>query len=472
MVNCFNTEFRGESMRVGYVRVSTGEQEDALVQQTARINKAGVVLVFSDIESGRSDKRKEFNKMLAMCRSGQITEVVVTRIDRLARSVITISKTMALFEELGVKLIILDAPIDDPSSPFGWFSLNQMAGLAEFESRLLQNRTKHGLAYFREQNKACPQPPFGYIRVNEKYEPDMTVHESGKTHWQIATEIVEYFLSNKASLRNTIQYFIKEYNVKFSPPGLRAWLRNPTLQGHTRYGVRNNRVNPNNWDIRENTHQRLFSKEIYQQIEARLLENQRLWGKNFEGGNNKNNIGSYLLSGQIICGSCGYKCYVHDKKKAMGIRCKRRRIYGDTACSNKTAVSLPKVVEAVDGALTKKAIELKNYTVNNQPSIEDTPEITELKTRLQSLQMLPQDEIIEEAIEKMILKIQHLQQKSIQSINIGNGIINEVKESFSDYEFFKTLPQEVKKELYKKFVKHVKVLNGNIVEVALIDILR
>lgn len=458
-------------MRVGYVRVSTGEQEDALVQQTARINKAGVVLVFSDVESGRNDKRKNFNKMLAMCREGQITEIVITRVDRLARSVITIHKTMAMFEELNVKLTVLDAPIDDSSSPFGWFSMNQMAGLAEFESRLLQNRVNHGLSYFREQNKACPTPPFGYTRVNEKYAPDLTLHESGKTHWQIAGEIVEYFLSNKASLRNTIQFFIKEYNVKFSPPGLRAWLRNPTLQGHTRYNVKFNRVNPDKWDIRENTHQALISKEVYQQIEARLLENQRLWGKNFEGGNNKDSVGGYLLSGQIICGCCGYKCYVHDKKKAMGIRCKRRRIYGDAACSNKTAVPLYKVIESVDNALTTKANELNNYTVNNQPVIEDTSEIIELKNKLESLQRLPQDEIIEEAIEKTILKIQQLQHKNIQSMNIGTDLMRQLKESFSDYEFFKTLPEEVKKELYKKFVNCVKVLNGDVIEVALIDIL-
>jgi site-specific DNA recombinase len=77
-------------MRVGYVRVSKFEQEDALVQQTARIEKAGCTLIFSDIESGKSDQRKNFNKLLAMCRTGQVTEVVITRVDRLARSVVTI----------------------------------------------------------------------------------------------------------------------------------------------------------------------------------------------------------------------------------------------------------------------------------------------------------------------------------------------------------------------------------------------
>lgn len=461
-------------MRVGYVRVSKGEQEDALVQQAARVNKAGVILMFSDIESGKNDKRKEFNKMLAMCREGNVTEVVVTRIDRLARSVITIHRTMAMFEELKVKLIVLDSPIDDSASPFGWFSMNQMAGLAEFESRLLQSRVNHGMAYFREQNKACQNPPFGYARFNEKYVPDMTVHEpSSKTHWLIATEIVEYFLSNQASLRNSIQFFLKKYNVKFSPAGLRAWLKNPTLQGHTRYNVKFNRVNPENWDIRENTHQALISKETYQEIEARLMENQKMWGRNFGGSTGRANaVGNYLLSGQILCGCCGGKVYVHDKKKSVAVRCKQRRMYGDSVCTNKAGVHLQKIIETVDEALTARAIELKNYVVTGQPNTEDSPEVIELKNKVEVLQKLPQDSIIDEAIEKTILKVQQLQQKNIQLVKFGTGLQKELVDAFSDNEFFEIMPEENKRQLYKRFVKHVKVLNGDVIEVALIDILR
>ncbi|MBD2194829.1 MULTISPECIES: fdxN element excision recombinase XisF [Calothrix] len=458
-------------MRVGYVRVSKFEQSDALTQQTARIEKAGCSLIFSDIESGRSDSRKNFNKMLAMCREGQIKEIAITRIDRLARSVMTIAKTIALLEKLNIKLVILDAPVEDASSPFGWFSLNQMAGLAEFESRLLQSRVNHGLEHFREQNKAY-QPPFGFARVDGKYVPDLTIHQpSGKTNWAIAQEIIQYFLSQKTSLRNTIQHFIKEFNIQFSPPGLRSWLLNPVLRGHTRYNVKFNRVNPEKWDIRENTHQPLISKEVYQQIETRLRENQRLWGKNFEGAT-QTDIGGRLLSGQIICGSCGGKCYVHDAKRSMGLRCKRRRVYGETACSNRTAVSLKKVVDAVDAALTTRAIKLRDYVVSSQPSNQDTPEIIELKSRLEVLRKLPRDSIIEEAIDRTVVKIQQLQQQNIQFAFVGASLQKELIDTFGDVEFLEVMPDESKKDLYKKFVKEVKVLNGNVIAVLLVEILR
>ncbi|MEO0934963.1 MAG: recombinase family protein, partial [Cyanobacteria bacterium J06641_2] len=174
-------------MRVGYVRVSTGEQEEALVQQTERIKKAGVSIIFSDVKSGRSNDRKEFNKLLEACQKGDISEIVITRIDRLARSIVTINKAIALFKELSIKLIILDSPVEDLENPFTKFSLNQMGALAEFELDLIQNRVKHGFKHLREQGKASPPVPFGYKRVDGFYQPDLSVHQlpdkSTKTKW-------------------------------------------------------------------------------------------------------------------------------------------------------------------------------------------------------------------------------------------------------------------------------------------------
>jgi site-specific DNA recombinase len=456
-------------MRVGYVRVSKFEQEDALVQQTARIEKAGCTLIFSDIESGKSDQRKNFNKLLVMCRTGQITEIVITRVDRLARSVVTIHRAIAEFQELKVKLIILDAPVDDTSSPFGWFSINQMAGLAEFESRLLQERVKHGIAHFKEQNRAY-QPPFGYTRAEGRYVPDLSVlGETGKSKWEVASAIVTYLLDHKASIRGTAHFINQTYGVKFSPMGLRSWLMNPVLQGHTRYNVKYNRVNPEKWDIRRDTHQPLISLQIYQQIESLMTENRRRWGQNFTGNSG---VGEILLSGQIYCGCCGGKCYVHDKKKAMALRCKHRRVYGENGCTNKAGVPLQRVIDAVDAVLTEKAKTLANYTVTNQPNPQESPEVAELKARVEMFKKMPQDAIITEAIDKTILKIQSLEQQNMQVSSIGASLRFELIQTFGDGRFLETLPSNEKRELYRKFVDRVVVLNGDITAIFLSEVFR
>ncbi|MEO1433808.1 MAG: fdxN element excision recombinase XisF [Cyanobacteria bacterium J06633_8] len=458
-------------MRVGYVRVSTGEQEEALIQQTERIKKAGVSIIFSDVKSGRSNDRKEFNKLLEACQKGDIREIVITRIDRLARSIVTINKAVALFNQLGIKLIILDSPVDDLENPFTKFSLNQMGALAEFELDLIQNRVKHGYKHLREQGKASPPVPFGYKRVDGFYQPDLSVHqlpdESNKTKWAIAKEIIEYLLVNKKSIRATIQYFLKEYDIKFSTTGLTNWLHNPTLRGHTRYGVRANRKNPENWDIRYNTHEPLISRETYEQILALLAENSRRWGRNGD----KTTVGKGLLSGQMFCGDCGGKMYAHSKPYTP-IYCKKRGMYGSRFCQNKKTIHLARVVDAVDKALTEKATELKDYTINNQPREEtETPLFLELKSSLENLQKLPPNTAIEEAIVKIKLQIQQHQISSVDKTDFQAEQVKEFVELFSDSRLYKNMKESVKNKMYKKFIKSVTMLGGEVVAVSFIEFL-
>ena len=454
-----------------------------MIQQTERIKKAGVAMIFSDVKSGRSDNRTEFNKLLEQCRRGDISEIVITRIDRLARSIVTINKAIALFNEMGIKLIILDSPVDDLENPFAKFSLNQMGALAEFELDLLQNRVKHGYNHLREQGKASPHVPFGYKRVNGLYEPDLSVHplpdknsdkdksnktiNKTKTKWAIANDIISYLLGNKKSIRATIQYFLNEYDVKFSTTGLTNWLHNPVLRGHTRYGVKKNRKNPENWDIRYNTHEPLITNETYEQILSLLAENSRRWGRNGD----KSNVGKGLLSGQMRCGDCRGKMYAHNKAYTP-VYCKDRGMYGGEYCKNKKTVHLSKVVEAVDEALTQKAIALKDYTLNNQPHEQtQTAEILELRSSLENLQKLPPNAAIEEAIIKIKLQIQQHQTNNFDSIYFQAEQVKEFVELFSDARFYKIMNESVKNKLYKKFIKSVTILGGEVIAISFIEFL-
>ena len=458
-------------MRVGYVRVSTGEQEEALVQQTERIKKAGVSMIFSDVKSGRSNDRKEFNKLLEACQKGDVSEIVITRIDRLARSIVTINKAIALFQELNIKLVILDSPVEDLDNPFTKFSLNQMGALAEFELDLIQNRVKHGFKHLREQGKASPPVPFGYKRGDGFYQPDLSMHQlpdkSTKTKWAIGKDIINYLIDNKKSIRATIQYFLKEYDIKFSTTGLTNWLHNPTLRGHTRYGVRANRNNPENWDIRHNTHEPLISHKTYEQILALLAENSRRWGRYGD----KSKVGKGLLSGQMFCGDCGGKMYAHNKPYTP-IYCKKRGMYGSDFCKNKKTIHLATVIEAVDRALTEKAVALKDLIVNIQ-SLEktETAEVLELRNTLENLQKLPPNAAIEEAIVKIKLQIAKFQKHSSDSFIFKAEQVKEFVELFCDSRLYENMKESVKNKMYNKFIKSVTILSGEVVTVCFIEFL-
>ncbi|MDF5727210.1 MAG: fdxN element excision recombinase XisF [Rhizonema sp. PD38] len=455
-------------MRAGYVRVSTREQDEgnALEQQIARVEKAGTALIFSDVESGRSDKRKEFNKMLAMCKLGKITEVVITRIDRLARSVITIHRTLVALEEYKVKLVVLDAPVDT-TSPFGWFSVNQMAGLAEFESRLLSDRIKHGLNYFREQKKASPRPPFGYRRVDEKYAPDMTLHESGKTNWAIASEIIDYFLSGNATLRNTAKYVLDTYGISWTAAGLRYWMTNPVLQGNTVYNMHGNLNNPQVWEIHEGTHQGLILKAKYILILKKLEDNKTKYSY---GNNKKSNKEPLPLVGQIICGDCRYKCFCLNRKwKTYRIRCKKHENLGDSFCKNRVSTYLEDIISAVDSALVERYEDIQKYTLANLSSNrEDDPELIARQEQLKSLRLLPQNPIIQNAIEETLLEIQVLKQREVVAKQVSTELVKILTICFDDIGYWNELSWPDKQAIYKELVNYVKVLNGEILEIKLL----
>lgn len=451
-------------MKAGYVRVSTREQDEtnALEQQTARVEKAGAVIIFSDVESGRSDKRKEFNRMLTMCKQGKISEIICTRIDRLGRSVMGIHKAIATLEEYKVKLTILDSPVDS-SSPFGWFSINQMAGLAEFESRLLSSRIKHGLDYFREEKKASPRPPFGYCRVDEKYAPDLSLH-NGKTKWAIAKDIIEYFLQPGSTLRKTAQYVLKTYNISWTAAGLKYWLTNPVLKGNTAYNIKGNLNNPERWIIHDNTHQPLITQAEFNFIQEKLAVNRN----RYSYGNNKNNHELLPLEGQIICGSCGYKCFCLRKHSTYRIRCKKHETLGSNFCENRISSYLPKIIEAVDQKLIQRYQEIQEYTVDNLEIEEEDPELIDRQKQLQSLRMLPSSKIIQEAIDQTILEINSIKQRKVEKDKIDNNLVKILESCYQDKNYWDSIPWEDKRRIYKELVNFVKVLNGEILEIKLL----
>jgi site-specific DNA recombinase len=451
-----NNRYIEKIMRVGYARVSTGEQDDALTQQIARLEKAGISQLFSDVKSGKSNNRNQYNKMITLCRQGKITEIVITRIDRLARSVVTISKAIALFEEMKIKLVILDAPIGDISNPFSKFSINQMGALAQFESDLLQSRINHGYNYFREQNKACPHVPFGYKRKNECYILDSKLHESGKTISYIAREIIDWMLKNRAPIRKTIHYIWETYSIRFSATGFTNWLKNPVLRGHTRYNAKLNSNRPELWDIRRDTHTPLIDESTYQAIESLLANNRRLWGVNNVGG-----AGKSLLSGLVICGCCGSKCY-RGKSRKERIYCKARGMYGAYYCANKSGVNSEDIVKLIDVELTKRAISIRDNLL-----IEDnleSPQVIELKKMLADLERLPQNEAIDDAIAKIKTQIHNHKKIPPNRDDIDSWV-----ETLSDMRFLTNVNVIDKAEIYRKFVKSVTILSGNVIDIQLIN---
>ena len=163
----------------GYARVSTTDQ-DLTIQQEA-LAAAGCEIVRSEKVSGISTQgRDDLNTLLEFVREGD--ELVVTRVDRLARSVYDLQKIVRDLKERGVSLKATEQPIDT-STPAGKCFLDMLGVFAEFETNLRKERQMEGIAKAKKEGKFKGRP--AKIDKNRILE----LKKSGMTATQISKEM-------------------------------------------------------------------------------------------------------------------------------------------------------------------------------------------------------------------------------------------------------------------------------------------
>jgi DNA invertase Pin-like site-specific DNA recombinase len=127
-------------MKLGYARVSTDEQ--TLDHQRERLREAGCERLFEEKISGARRDRPQLARLLDQLRTDDV--VVVTRLDRLARSTGNLLEIAGAIRIKEAGLQSLAEPWADTTSPAGRMVLTVFAGIAEFERELIRLRTAEG----------------------------------------------------------------------------------------------------------------------------------------------------------------------------------------------------------------------------------------------------------------------------------------------------------------------------------------
>jgi DNA invertase Pin-like site-specific DNA recombinase len=127
---------------VGYARVSTTDQDLSL--QIAALNAAGCDVVRSEKRSGGSTEgREELQIVLSFLRRGDV--LMVTRIDRLARSIGDLADIVRKLQAKGVELKAIEQPVDTTTAA-GKAFLGMLGVFAEFETDIRRERQLGGIA--------------------------------------------------------------------------------------------------------------------------------------------------------------------------------------------------------------------------------------------------------------------------------------------------------------------------------------
>lgn len=135
---------------VGYARTSTVEQVAGLECQLRDLEAAGCERIFSEQVSSVASRRQELERAMEYVREGDT--LVVTRLDRLARSMSHLLQITSNLSEKGVALRVLALNLDT-ATPTGKLMLNLMGSIAEFERELMLERQREGIAKAKAEGK-------------------------------------------------------------------------------------------------------------------------------------------------------------------------------------------------------------------------------------------------------------------------------------------------------------------------------
>lgn len=141
-------------MKIGYVRVSTAEQNTA--RQEEMMLSLGVEKVYIDKASGKNMQRTQLQELLSFARCGDV--VIVDSISRFARNTKDLLELMEILESRQVSFISKKEAIDT-ATPTGKFMLTVFAAVAELEREYLLQRQREGIEIAKRAGKYKGKPP-------------------------------------------------------------------------------------------------------------------------------------------------------------------------------------------------------------------------------------------------------------------------------------------------------------------------
>jgi len=142
-------------MIYGYARVSTDGQSEAA--QVRQLRAAGAAKVFREVASGAKTDRAQLRRAVAELAAGDV--LMVTRLDRLARSTRDLLNTLAAITEKRAGFRSLADTWADTTTAHGRLMLTVLGGLAEFERELIRARTGEGRARAKANGQSLGRRP-------------------------------------------------------------------------------------------------------------------------------------------------------------------------------------------------------------------------------------------------------------------------------------------------------------------------
>jgi len=153
----------GMTMLIGYARTSTLDQKAGLEAQRESLRAIGCERLWEE-QASSVGLREALREAMSFCREGDV--LVVTKLDRLARSVRHLGEIVEKLEGKSVGLKILDLGLDTTNAT-GKLMLNVLGSVAQFEREMMLERQREGIAKAKALGKYKGRKPTARMKANE-----------------------------------------------------------------------------------------------------------------------------------------------------------------------------------------------------------------------------------------------------------------------------------------------------------------
>lgn len=395
----------------GYVRVSTGKQDELSPDSQAKLLKDyakshGYVVskIFFELGiSGRkADKRPEFQKMIGLAKSSDhpADAILVWKFSRFARNQEeSIVYKSLLKKKHNVDVISISEPLVD--GPFGSLIERIIEWMDEYYSVRLSGEVTRGMREKAERGGYQARPPLGYKIVSHK-EPPVIVPEEA----EIVKLIFEKYVHDGMGLFE-IARLLNSHNFKtshgkeFERRSIEYILQNPTYCGMVRWNRTINEskeIRPESeWIIAEGEQPAIISKELFDKAQERYKREYR------PRGARPVSTYKHWLSGIVKCQACGRTmtaCKIENNKQTYCyFRCYG---YSKGKCAAKNSISSLKLEPAV---------------LESIKSVLDTGKITYRKIEVKTEDTADLKTILEDQIKKIDVKLQRIKEAYMNGID-------------------------------------------------------
>lgn len=351
-----------------YIRVSrekedgiSPEQQKEKAELQAKILGLDLVRVYQDLDiSGRSDKRPDFQEMIADIKQNKYKACLVYKLDRFCRNVKDFHHYAEILESHGCRLISISQNIDT-STPVGRLLRNILADFAQFESEMIGERIRDNkVANAKRGRWNGGHAPYGYEVVNKQLvikddeaEVIRLAFDLRSQGWGILSITKELNGRGFKSRRGTT------WGVAWSESTIKYMLRNRVYIGELVYG---GEVVPNAFPAI---------------VDPQTFENAQMAGRLPP----RSQSTSHLLSGLLTCSDCGrisFQVAYNGPNLVRRYTCRTKRWKGHAACSSPLldADSVEAVVKSQIFALANNPDNLESATLKQLFEYKKNKQVT------------------------------------------------------------------------------------------------